>query len=100
MISLLSKICITILAFPCQQHTFRLFSSNSLDRSLGLCREMIEQQNTGYITCVFTLSPTLCLLQPPSKKKKKQILAVSMSAALGVQKWTGIRWEDQKAVCV
>lgn len=70
MISLLSKICFTILAFPCQQHTFRLFFSNSLDRSLGLCREMIEQQNTGYITCVQLYAS--CSLQV--KKKNRSLL--------------------------
>lgn len=83
-------------------NVFRIFSASGLDHGLGLCREAIERAeyhlHLGYITCVFTFTPMLGFLQPA--RKKKQIVAVSMSVALGAQWFTGIRWADQKAVCI
>lgn len=82
-------------------NAFRLPSSNGLDHGVGLCREVIEpgeyHLHLGYITCVLTFTPTLGFLQPPSKKTKTNRSSLfEMSAALGVQRFTGIRWEDQK----
>lgn len=57
-------------------NVFRLFSSNGLDHWLGLCREVIERAeyhlHLGYITRIFTFTPALGPLQPPSKKTNKK----------------------------
>lgn len=70
------------LAFSCQHAVLVLhFSSNGLDCRLGLCRAMIEQVeynlHVGYITCVFTFTPVLGFLQPPSEKTDPRCFNVS-----------------------
>lgn len=76
-------------------NVFRIFSLNGLDPGLGRCREAIEPAeyhlHLGYVTCLFTFTPMLGFLW---------IVAVSMSVALGTQWFSGIRWVDQKAVCI
>lgn len=109
-------VCEGTLAFkPCpdrfslatlRKHAARIFRLESLQDILcsnghrsGPCQVVARSSASQLHNGVFTFAPKSGFLQAARKNDQiKQSIAVPMSAALGHR--TGIRWADQKPVCV